>query len=177
MESASGSEEASTAEPEAPAEHDTDSAPELLPPEKEVDSAAGTTLPDEETDSAARPKCPEEVPADQAKEEEELRLQLLRAAQVEQRDVELQRDRRRQQLAAQQQDLQLQSHRLQQQRRANPYSKLADQVSATSWITLENFRAERNRAHDKAFAAQRLSDYEMWLTTPTTTNHTYATPS
>ena len=173
MESATGSEEASAAEPEAPAEQETDSAPGLLPPEKEVDSAAGDTLPEEETDSAARTKCPEEVLSAQAKEEEELRLQLLRAAQDEQREVELQRDRRSQQLVVQQQDLQQQSHRHQQQQRASLYSVLADQVNATSWITLENFRAERNRAFDKAFAAQRLSDYETRLTAPTTTIHDY----
>ena len=38
---------------------------------------------------------------------------------------------------------------------------------------MENFRAERNRAFDKAFAAQRLSDYETRLTAPTTTIHDY----
>ena len=61
----------------------------------------------------------------------------------------------------------------QQQRRTNLFSKLADEVSATSWITEANFRAERDRATGKAFASEKLNEYEVWLTTQTTTIHDY----
>ena len=78
--------EVSAADAAEPAEEEPDSATEILLPEEEADSAPGDMLPEDA------------LPAP-ANEEQNLRLQLLRTAQDDQRGVELQRARRLQQQA------------------------------------------------------------------------------